>query len=74
MLERTTAHPLDTLAFKGLNAQQRQLAESVPMAQRVKKCFEETANAMQDSWFQARDAFAQASQTERNGTGKGSRA
>jgi hypothetical protein len=25
--------------------------------QRVKQCFEETANAMQDSWSQARDAF-----------------
>jgi len=57
MLERSTAHPLDTLAFNVLNAEQRQLAESVPLAQRAKQCFEETANAMQDSWLQARDAL-----------------
>jgi hypothetical protein len=49
MLGHTTAHLLDTLAFDGLNVEQRQLAESLPLAQRVKHWVEETANAMQDS-------------------------
>ena len=49
--------PLDTLAFHGLNAEQRQLAESVTLAQRVNQCFEDTANAMKDSRLQARDVL-----------------
>jgi hypothetical protein len=48
ILGRTAAHLLNTLAFNGLNTEQRHLAESLPLAQRVKQCFEETANTMQD--------------------------
>ena len=57
MLGRETAHPLDTLAYNGLDEEQRQLAEAVPIHDRAGEYFKSTAEALQASWLKAASAM-----------------